>query len=314
MNATRRIVMCLLLLMPFWAGGCDDTVNPNAPYEPRIVVYCILSTGTNKQFVRTYATADPSQTSKDMAEPFVGDATITLSQQNTVYQLRDTTIARSDTSRYSKGVGAKVASPLVPKYGSEYVLKVQSQTLGTYVARTTIPKRGSISSPFIYILQTPGDYNYDLPLDVKVYGRGYVLRMMLQYEVEINGIWFEQTEEVPRSMGIGISEVLFPVVVEAQGQGEKLKWPLETLKYTFAGIMKRFEMNHITFKRVVLQLRQYDENLFNYFQIVNSFHDARSIRVDMPDYSNIPNGQGVFGACTVEELVYELPPDFIKNH
>ena len=270
MNATRRIVMCLLLLMPFWAGGCDDTVNPNAPYEPRIVVYCILSTGTNKQFVRTFATADPSQPSKDMAEPFVGDATITLSQQNTVYQLRDTTIARSDTSRYSNGVRAKVAAPLAPKYGSEYVLKVQSQTMGTHVARTTIPKLGVVSSPFIYILQTPGDYIYDLPLELKVYGKGYVLRMLLQYEVEINGIWFEQTEEVPRSI-VGLSQVLFPAVVQTQGQGEKLKWPLATLKYTFDGIMKRFETNHITFKRVVLQLRQYDENLFNYFQIVNKW-------------------------------------------
>jgi hypothetical protein len=300
------------MTVPLWAGGCDDTVNPNAPYEPRIVVYCLLSTGTNRQVVRTYVTADPSQPSKDASEPPVSDATVTISQQNTVYRLRDTTIARSDTSRYSSGVAAKVASPLAPQFGNEYVLKVQSPTLGTYVARTTIPKRGSISSSFIYILQTPGDYQYDLPLDVKVYGRGYVLRMLLEYEVEVNGIWFEQSEEVPRSL-VGLSDVLFPVVVQSQGQGEKLKWPLETLSYTFAGIIKRFEKNHITFKRVILQLRQYDENLFNYYQIVNSFHDPRSIRVDIPDYTNIPNGQGVFGAYTVEELVYELPPDFIKN-
>ena len=312
MKVPERIVLCLSLLMPLCAGGCDDTINPNAPYEPRIIAYCILSTGTSKQFVRTYATADPSQPHEDLAEPVVSDARVTISQQNTIYQLRDTTIARKDASRYTAEVAAKVASPFTPKYGSEYVLNVQSQTMGTYVARTKIPKQGAISSPFIYILQTPGDYKYDLPLELKVYGKGYVLRMLLEYEVEINGIWFEQTEEVPRAL-IGLSDVLFPVVVQTQGQGEKLKWPLATLSHTFSGIMKRYESNHITFKQVVLQLRQYDENLFNYYQIVNSFHDPRSIRVDIPDYTNIPNGQGVFGAYTVEELVYELPPDFIKN-
>jgi hypothetical protein len=137
--------------------------------------------------------------------------------------------------------------------------------------------------------------------------------MLLTYEVEINGIWSEHTEEVPRSMGLGLSQVLFPAVVQTQGQGEKLKWDLETLGYTISEILKRFEPNHITFKRVILELRQYDENLFNYYQMVNSFHDPRSIRVDIPDYTNIPNGQGVFGACTMEDWVYELPPDFIKN-
>jgi hypothetical protein len=312
MRVPHRIILPLFLLILLSASGCDDAINPNAPYEPRIVVYAILNTGTNRQFVRTYVTADPSASSSATAEPVVSDATVTISQLNTVYQLRDTTLERSDTSRYSSGVAAKVASPFTPQYGNEYVLRVQSPTTGTYVARTKVPKRGDISSAFIYILQTPGDYKYDLRLDVKVYGKGYVLRMLLQYEVEINGIWFEETEEVPRSM-VTSTQVLFPVVVQAVGQGEKLKWPLETLSYTFAAVKKRFEMNHITFKRVTLQLRQYDENLFNYYQIVNSFHDPRSIRVDLPDYTNIPNGLGVFGACTVEELVYELPPDFIKN-
>jgi hypothetical protein len=305
MNAFRHIALWPCLLPLLWASGCDDSVNPNAAYEPRMVVYCLLSTGTNRQVVRTYETADPSQPYSNTVEPSVSDATVTLSQLNTMYKLRDTTIARSDTSRYSAGVAAKVASPLVPQFGSEYVLKVQSPTLGTYVAKTTIPKRGSISSSFIYILDTPGDYQYDLPLQLKVYGKGYVLRMLLQYDVQVNGIWFEQTEEVPRSL-ISLSDVLFPVVVQTQGQGENLKWPLATLSYTFAGIIKRFEMNHITFKRVILQLRQYDENLFNYYQIVNSFHDPRSIRVDVPDYTNIPNGLGVFGAYTVEELAYEI--------
>lgn len=308
---TALYLSCSVLL---WAGGCDDTVNPNAPFQPRIVVYAILNTGTDRQLVRTFAMSEPPNINIGGTEPPVTDATVTIAQQNTVYRFRDTTIARKDTSRYSAEVQAKVAAPFRPEYGSEYVLKVESPAMGTYAARTRIPRRGIISSIALFILQTPDDYKYGLPLELKLYGKGYVLRMLLQYEVEINGIWFEQTEEVPRSLqGRGQTRNLYPVATLVEAEVIKFKWPLETLTYTISEVMQRYEANHIIFKRVVLQLRQYEENLFNYYQVVNGFRDPRSIRVDLPDYTNIPGGLGVFGAYTIEELVYELPPDFIRN-
>ena len=69
----------------------------------------------------------------------------------------------------------------------------------------------------------------------------------------------------------------------------------------------------LVFHSVVLQFVQYEENLYNYYSVVNGFQDRYSIRLDQSTYSNISGGMGLFGAYSVDSLVHTLPYDFVYN-
>ena len=53
-------------------------------------------------------------------------------------------------------------------------------------------------------------------------------------------------------------------------------------------------------------LTQVEENLYKYYNLANGFQDPYSIRTDLPDYSNIAGGLGVFGAMVEDSVVVDL--------
>jgi hypothetical protein len=53
-------------------------------------------------------------------------------------------------------------------------------------------------------------------------------------------------------------------------------------------------------------LTQVEDNLYKYYNIVNGFQDEFSIRTDLPDYTNIRGGVGLFGAMTEDSVVVDL--------
>jgi hypothetical protein len=303
----------LLLLI-----GCDDSVNPYAPFVPKITVFAILNTSTTTQVVRAYSSFDPTLDPNGGTAPdtLLNDAVITLSGQNTLYALRDTTIFRSDLTNYGGDVAAKVAS-FTPAFGKSYTLTVQSGSKGTVTATTTVPPKAIISIPFLFSLSNPLAYDVtNLGIKVQTFSKGYVLRMLLEYEVLINGIWFPYEDEIPKSFVVQPDGSSFPSYAALDLSGEKLlalSWPLKTLATTIRSAVRQNSLNHMTFKRVVIEVRQYEEHLYNYYQIVRGFRDARTIRTDAPDYTNVEGGLGVFGAFTVERIVFDLPPDFVLN-
>lgn len=315
-----KLLKLTLLLIPviIFLVGCDDSVSPYAPFDPRITVFAILNTSTATQVVRAYSSFDPTLGPNGGTAPdtLLNDAVITLSDQNTAYMLRDTTILRSDLSNYGGDIAAKVTS-LTPAFGKTYTLTVQSASKGTVAARTTVPPQAIISIPFLFSLSNPLSYDVsNLGINVQTFSKGYVLRMLLDYEVLINGIWFPNQDEVPRSFVVQPDGTSVPSYAGLDLSGEKLldlSWPLKNLTYTIRVAVQQYNAYHITFKRVVIEIRQYDEHLYNYYQVVRGFRDSRTIRTDAPDYTNVEGGLGVFGAFTIERVVFDLPPDFIDN-
>ena len=59
-------------------------------------------------------------------------------------------------------------------------------------------------------------------------------------------------------------------------------------------------------KRALVVLTQVDEDLYAYSKRVNGFEDPFSIRTDLPDYSNISGGHGIFGALVEDSVFVEL--------
>ena len=67
--------------------------------------------------------------------------------------------------------------------------------------------------------------------------------------------------------------------------------------------MAPYSADRIRIKGVWFVLTQVEQNLYTYYSIANAFQDAHSIRLDMPDWTNVQGGYGVFGGM-VEDSLY----------
>jgi hypothetical protein len=76
---------------------------------------------------------------------------------------------------------------------------------------------------------------------------------------------------------------------------------------------KKHASAKIIFDRVVFQLLQADQNLYNYYMVTHSYRDLQSIRLDEPNYSNIEGGVGVVGSYTIDSVTHTLPDFFVFN-
>jgi len=307
----------LLVCLSVFVLSCDDSVSPYGPFEPRLTVYALLNTNSDVQIIRVYSSFDISLDPAGGKAPdtLLNDATIRLSQGNNTFALRDTVIFRNDLHLYKGDIAAKVAS-FAPEFGKTYTITVQSPSLGSVTATATVPSQSSMTVFGLYSILFPEYYNSAmLRMNVTTSSKGFVLRMFVDYEVFINDIWFPKQDEVPRNfitLDDGTSIPSFAQLELSTGKLDQL-WSLKTLAYSISSARERYNAYHITFKRVIIEVRQFDEHLFNYYKRVNAFRDPRTIRTDAPDYTNIEGGLGVFGAFTVERLTFDFPPDYVGN-
>jgi hypothetical protein len=66
--------------------------------------------------------------------------------------------------------------------------------------------------------------------------------------------------------------------------------------------------NNMWIRRAAFVLTQVEQNLYTFYNIANGYQDQVSIRVDMPDWTNINGGLGLFGAMVQDTLFVEIPP------
>lgn len=315
---TFFILICIIV-------ACDNAFSPNAPFEPKMVVYSILSTKSDSQFVRVYSTYNPKgndPTSNPDENP-IQDATVTLTDGSVEIPFRLLEIERPDKSRYSSPIQAYFAYPLKVEPGKTYQLSVFSPTYGTVTSNATIPEKGSISVSIVNpaLLEFPWgqpQQDINLSLTLSSLARAFLICFYVEYEsLYSNGI---ARTEVPLNMKVisclyGEYLRTFPILTKRTtptSVGPRTAQPQEHLSFENMSYRKTLEQIYdgginVKFKRVVFYLIQFDDPFYKYYSVANSYKDKYSTRLDEPLYTNIQNGIGVFGSITIDSTEVVLP-------
>ena len=309
-------VVAIVLLVTL-NSGCDDSVDPGDRFEPRMVIYGVLSSETSTQIIRVYSNYNPPDydPAAQPADPVVRDAVVQISDGTQVFSFTDTVFARKDTSRYRDSIYAYVANGFRPESGKTYTLMVTSPTHGALSQTTTMPGNSvlqvfghqSIANPWCnsaipaisYVLYPPGG--------------GYVARMLIEYEENYPGVTLTKYQEVPSMYMLidplySLYAVSYPGVQRKDSPGAKsvsTQWSRANY-ITALGFVNDFAYNH-KFKRAVFVVIQYNEAWYKYYQFGRAFKDPLSIRLDEPDYTNIPGGLGLFAGYTVDSIAVPIP-------
>jgi hypothetical protein len=313
----RRLLpgFCLTVLLVH-LNGCNEPVELFGTYEEKVVVYAILTSLSDTQYVRLYRTYnpegnDPLGMSTD--NPITG-ALVTIRDGATVYRFHDTTIVRADKSRYQTDIKAYVAYSLAVEGGKTYTLEIQLPGTTAIQVETTVPRVATMRNDNFFALQHPFVFNDDIDLKcfLSPLTRGYVVHAYVEYEALVNAVWTLQREEIPLAVRSQTDCTTFdavypPLLRRKEGQPELTLYSISAYTSTLRKIWSSYPPLSVRLIQVAFELHQLDKHLYDYYNIVNGFRDQFSIRSDEPDYSNIPGGVGVFGALTKQRLVVSIP-------
>lgn len=276
--------------------SCDDTFNPIGPYKERMVVYAVMTTQSDTQYVRVYTTYPVTSNPLSITtDTYVPDAQVTLTHDSTTFTFRDTTLQRTDTSRYRSNIKAHVGYRIRLEGGQQYVLSVVSPSRGRATARAIALYRGGIISE--------PDFNGNILVRINLgsNARAYVLRLYLEYQVRVDSIWQTRRIEIPRRVDGNTGELFYPSVTSRE---------ISSTVFSVAGyeaivtrLRQQFPGGTLRLKRTVFILTQLDDALYAYYSTANGFPDSGTLRLDEPDYSNIEGALGVF-AMSSQTVVF----------
>jgi len=304
------------------ALSCDESFNPSAPFQPRMVVYSVLTTESDTQYVRVYSTYNPSgnDPSTNPDEIPVTDAIVTISSDSALYQFQKTVVQRVDKSRYASDIVAYMSYPFKLARGKTYKLTVISPTLGTATAVTTVPGTASISARNFFALADPYKNAYVERYGVNVYlseeAKAFLVRIYVDYLASTPQGWQSKRRQIPVvmkaiSLWQGTWEYIYPVVKRRQWSSARYQ---ESELFTIDAWIKMLENEiwlydgyGVRFLQAVIHVIQFDEPLYNYYGVANISRDRYSVRIDEPDYTNMRGSVGVFGSAAVDSIAYALP-------
>jgi hypothetical protein len=314
--------------MSAWITGCNEPFDPRSPLDQQLVVYSILTNDRDVQFVRVNSNYMPSGFDPNAynGDNSVRDALVTISWSGGTLTLRDTVLARPDTTRYDYPIYVYAIKPFTPARGGAYQVFVQSRSLGTASGSTVVPGVASITlaDASVPILTDPLKFGKAAAVEYNVVfstsARAYTTQLYIYYDVLKGSRWMEERTEVPSSSSIwdttySLQWAQYPaLVVCPDSRKATVDYANGFVKTIITDIgSSQYPDTHVIFKWIVFVVVQTDQNLFGYYKNVRGYRDPQSIRLDQPQYSKIDGGIGLVGAYTLDSLVFVLPEKFDGN-
>ena len=308
--------------------SCNQPFDPRGELDPKPVVFSVISTDRNAQFVRVercYMPAGYDPTAYT-ADSFISNAVVTINGAGQARELRDTTLLRSDTSRFNFPIRAFVANPLKAVYAGLYKLSVRLE--GDEIASGSFVMPGkpllSLDLASIAVIDRPSEHDTTadilFPISFGDGTYGYIAHLFVYYDVLKNGEWVEERVEVPSrfvsSNYHDMNQVIYPQIT-ARGYSNKAVGAYKNVLYSGRlGQIAYAQYRHtqIIFNRIVFVVIQVEPNLYKYYNVAHLYRDPHSMRLDEPMYSSLTGGVGIFGGYTLDSLVHALPELFSFNH
>ncbi|MEK6572636.1 MAG: DUF4249 family protein [Bacteroidota bacterium] len=308
-NLARILLWCVCLCI-----GCDVPFNPKGEYSEKVVVYSVLDLSKNVQFARAYFTynvsgLDPRQNTMD---PQIRNASfVVIDEAGRRYAFRDTLLKRETSDRYSADVVAYYNRELVPSPGKQYSLEVIVPEYGKATATVSVPEPFSIyvngSRARSLFADSANPCNC---IEVSLFSgsgaKGHFTRFFVDYTVKKKGEQgVTRRKEVPVSLRKGADGSVIPIYP----QPDRLlfmEFPKNLFLATVDDIRASDPTAEIDIRYVTFISFAMEQNLYNYYLIARGFGDPFSVRLDAPDFTNIQNGLGVFGAVAVDSLTLPI--------
>ncbi len=313
MKLIRLIILFLLIL---FTVSCEEDFNPYDDYFERYAFTCILKSDQNYQtatLLRSYRPDgyDPSTYTED---PSVIGADIRVWYNDSVFVFRDTSVARTDTSRYK--------SPFSFYYNNTFALKTNKPI----EVEVLLPngKRLRASS------YTPEEIRYNDQSDVIVppggkniiqviwnsmdEGTYFLPGMAVRYKQNLNGEIIEKVKNIPLDY-IAEGNALMPVY-PSPGSASTIVYNLDAVSRALQEISEGDpeKSNYSIYQNLIFEVRAFDMPASRYLSSTGGNIDDLTVSVAVADYTNIEGGFGLFGSYSKKDYTrLRFLEDYIES-
>ncbi len=306
------------ILLAVGALCCNQPFDPRGPVDEHLVVFTVLSTDRNTQFVSVTSPFLPSGFGTSdfySSDVSVSDAMVTISAQGEYYRLSFTTVARPDSSQFTSPLRLYMASRFTPHYATKYTVSVSSAAHGDAAASVILPGKPTLwMAPQTYfeILQ-PFQYAPDslLTFEVMLSGitKGFLGRLFIDFDVFSDSGSVRGRVQMPISTGDTTYSLTYPEYPQLRESPTTdaflVSWKIGYLQKILKDRAMQYAGRSWAYKQVVLQVLQADANLYSYYVSAQVNQDPHSIRLDQPLYPTISGGSyGMVGGYTLDSLVF----------
>jgi hypothetical protein len=300
--------IALVIVLGVLVISCNQPFEPDGPANSKLVVYSILNGSSSTQFVRlsaTYAT---------QPAPELRAASVTMTFDGKTVRFRDTTVTTVDAAGATASVPMFVAYQMPISEGSNYTLRVADPSGLSAEVTSKALKKPSFAINNAKVLARTAHAQIILNTTFGSTDGAFVMHFYLEYYAFVNGGWELHREEVPvRSYedDSGRLVKVYPsldLVSTFSASRSTVPIVYDTLQYDEARstVISRYPAAPVAWLRATFVLSQMDDVLYNYYYVNNGPRDNSTIRMDQPDYTNIPKGLGVFGSSVTTTVSYPL--------
>ena len=292
--------------------GCDQTLELNAPFERKLVVYAILSNRSETQTARITTTEPDFALAMQRSNTGEPGITVRITEGGVDYLFTDSLFVPDSIHLF-------VAYNLQVETGKEYSLAVHSPSLGTVTSSLTPPSQGRmfVDNPeSLEVVDRVARFPVGVTLGAN--GAAFILRFYVEFEYMAGTELRTERIEVPWRAEGGVSDstrLTYPSILgRGQSQPFDARWTDgasfsgDAYRYVIGRIKGLHSADGLRFRNAVFHLTQIDYPLYAYYSTVNGFPGSGSLRLDEPDFTNIVGGHGVFGSERVDEYSLALTP------
>ncbi len=299
----------------FLISGCDDSFNPNGDFRQKFVLNCILRGDTNYQAATVSRSfeADPFNPTGDLKDQSIKGARVRIWINDDVFELRDTTIERTDTSVYNFPAHYYYNDSIKVPFSADAHIEAILNEGKILTSDTKTPSKIKFSPESDRIIPPySGDVlHFSWSPDDEAVNRLYSPRLYIDYYKKENGVNVHYLKNVPLDY------------IETDA-GEKPYFALPGFSTQLSVPMSAFNKNMESvapddggrslyqIKKAVLEIVSYDENLTGYYSAAH-FLDENSIRIDRIDYNNIDGGLGIFGSFAIFKMDIGIDAKYITE-
>ncbi|OGU36481.1 MAG: hypothetical protein A2068_10630 [Ignavibacteria bacterium GWB2_35_6b] len=295
--------------------SCEEDLNPNAEFLERNVLTCVISSDTNYQVLtlaKSYSIngLDPYENKVD---PSIKGAEVIMWYNDQAFQFHDTTIERTDNSRYDTPVTFYYNNNIRPAAGQPIEVEALLPNGILLRATTTVPPiRDVLFSGSDKLITLNNFKNHVEVRWTKFPNLFYHPVLVIKYYDKNTGDSKLQEKIVPTKY-INNGNSVSPIFT-VPSANYSVTFDQNAIDNAMREISEEDPVkSNYSILDAELKLMIFDENLSAYYSSVSTFLDGYTIKVDQPDFTNVNGGFGIFGSCVMKYYKLNFTEEYVES-
>jgi len=293
-------ILILLATSVLFFYSCNEDFNPYAEYKENYALTCILKSDSTFQVATLSHSYPPDEfnSGNGAVDPAIVGADIRIWYGGSVYVFKDSSITRTDTSRYSTPLRFYYNNRFKVRTNKSIEIEVLLQNGRRLKANSTTPGEIFFQDESTILVPPVSSNIVQFYWDPLGEGTFYCPKFVLRYRQLINGEHVEKIKEIPVKYILQGNE--FEAVFPDPSNASTIVYSMDAVTRALNEISDGDvnKQNYSVYEFPVFDLIALDLPSSRYVSSTGQSFDDLTVSVNVSDYTNIEGGLGIFGSYT----------------